>query len=93
VPLAAQVATKSTKIAYEAHDNLIFIWPSNETVMAYQGKPTTGSTTTYNFNQGSPRTTGSDHGTIAEAEDICAAFAIEMYLEAKRLAKEMGESH
>jgi hypothetical protein len=30
---------------------------------------------------------------IAEAEDICAEFAIEMYLEVKRLSKEIGEPH
>jgi hypothetical protein len=30
---------------------------------------------------------------IAEAEDLCAEFAIEMRMEEKRLSKEIGESH
>lgn len=28
---------------------------------------------------------------MAEAEDLCAEFAIEMHLEAKRISKEVGE--
>ena len=28
---------------------------------------------------------------IAEAEDLCAEFAIEMYLEGKRISKRIGE--
>ena len=28
---------------------------------------------------------------MAEVEDICAEFAVEMYMEAKRLSKEIGE--
>lgn len=37
------------EVAYDAYSDLIFMWPANETVMAYHGTLTTGSPTTYKF--------------------------------------------
>ncbi len=37
------------EVAYEASDNLIFIWPAGETIMTYQGALTVGAQTTYKF--------------------------------------------
>lgn len=37
------------EIAYEGYDNLIFMWPSNETVMTYQGTFSAGTPTEYSF--------------------------------------------
>jgi hypothetical protein len=68
------------EIAYDAHDNLIFIWPSNETVMAYKGTFTVGTPTTYNFyQQGTTNPlridpcSGATHCTNFPAADINSA--------------------
>jgi hypothetical protein len=37
------------ELAFDANDNLMFIWPSNETIMAYQGTYTAGTPNNFQF--------------------------------------------
>jgi hypothetical protein len=64
------------ELAFESHDNLMFVWPSNETVVGYKGSYTAGGSgtpTNFHFGSGIDPCSGATHCTNFPAADQSSA--------------------